>query len=153
MLSLNRNLSKDDIVYTTENKKGKLFQGSLVEVTVYTKKDIVEEIPKALQTKKRDTVPNDNNSTNIVEQTTTTSTSSQAPVYNLEDNELSQKVFNEYQIPLYIEKDLNVSDNDIVHLLKNLVILITLEILKTYKFLIINIMDLLSFQLLSNNRY
>ena len=40
-------------------------------------------------------VSNDNNSTNIVEQTTTTSTSSQAPVYNLEDNELSQKVFNE----------------------------------------------------------
>ena len=37
-------------------------------------------------------VSNNNNSTEVI---LTTSTSSQAPVYNLEDNELSQKVFNE----------------------------------------------------------
>ena len=37
-------------------------------------------------------VSNNNNSTEVI---LTTSTSSQTPVYNLEDNELSQKVFNE----------------------------------------------------------
>ena len=43
------NLTKDDIVYTTNSKKGKLFQGSITEVTVYQKKDIVNEIKNYLK--------------------------------------------------------------------------------------------------------
>lgn len=47
---LNENkLSKEDIVYTSTSKKGKLFQGSLVEVTVYQKKDIIEEFKSYLK--------------------------------------------------------------------------------------------------------
>ena len=42
------NVAKEDIVYTTTNKKGKLFQGALVEVTAYLKKDIYEEIKSYL---------------------------------------------------------------------------------------------------------
>lgn len=43
------NLSKDDIIYTSKEKKGKLFQGTLVEVTVYQKKDIIEEFKSYLK--------------------------------------------------------------------------------------------------------
>lgn len=39
---------KDDIVYTTLTKKGKLFQGNIVEVTVYPKKEIWEEVKNYL---------------------------------------------------------------------------------------------------------
>lgn len=47
---LNENkLSKEDIIYTSTSKKGKLFQGSLVEVTVYQKKDIIEEFKSYLK--------------------------------------------------------------------------------------------------------
>ena len=43
------NLNKEDIVYTTITKKGKLFQGNIEEVTVYQKKDILEEIKNYLK--------------------------------------------------------------------------------------------------------
>lgn len=42
------NLTKDDVVYTHQSKKGKLFQGNLVEVTIYPKKSIIEEIKNYL---------------------------------------------------------------------------------------------------------
>ncbi len=42
------NLVQDDIIYTTNNKKGKLFQGSLVEVNVFPKKAIIDEIKQYL---------------------------------------------------------------------------------------------------------
>lgn len=38
------NLSKDEIIYTVNDKKGKLFQGNLKEVTVYKKETINNEI-------------------------------------------------------------------------------------------------------------
>ena len=37
-------LTKDEIVYTSRDKKGKLFQGNLKEVTVYKKTDINDAI-------------------------------------------------------------------------------------------------------------
>ena len=43
------NLNKEDIVWTSTTKKGKLFQGSIEEVTVYQKKDILEEIKAYLK--------------------------------------------------------------------------------------------------------
>ena len=43
------NLNKDDIVFTSLTKKGKLFQGNITEVTVYQKKDILEEIKNYLK--------------------------------------------------------------------------------------------------------
>lgn len=43
------NLNKDDIVFTSLTKKGKLFQGNIVEVTVYQKKNILEEIKNYLK--------------------------------------------------------------------------------------------------------
>lgn len=43
------NLTKEEIVYTTSEKKGKLFQGNIKEVTVYKKEDINNEIKKYLQ--------------------------------------------------------------------------------------------------------
>ena len=43
------NLNKEEIVYTTKEKKGKLFQGTLKEITVYQKKDINEEIKEFLR--------------------------------------------------------------------------------------------------------
>ncbi len=42
------NLKLDDVVYTHTLKKGKLFQGSIVEVSLYLKKDIIEEIKEYL---------------------------------------------------------------------------------------------------------
>lgn len=42
------NLVQDDIIYTINNKKGKLFQGSLVEVNVFPKKAIIDEIKQYL---------------------------------------------------------------------------------------------------------
>lgn len=38
------NLTKDEIIYTVNDKKGKLFQGNLKEVTVYKKETINNEI-------------------------------------------------------------------------------------------------------------
>ncbi len=47
---LNENaLNKDEIVYKTSVKKGKLFQGNVNEVIVYTKNDINQEIKKFLE--------------------------------------------------------------------------------------------------------
>ena len=43
------NLTKDEIVYTSHDKKGKLFQGTLKEVTVYKKTDINDSIKKFLK--------------------------------------------------------------------------------------------------------
>ena len=43
------NLNKDEIVYTSQDKKGKLFQGTLKEVTVYKKADINDAIKKFLK--------------------------------------------------------------------------------------------------------
>ena len=43
------NLTKDEIVFTTCDKKGKLFQGNLKEVTVYKKETIINEIKNYLQ--------------------------------------------------------------------------------------------------------
>ncbi len=43
------NLNKEDIVFTSLTKKGKLFQGNITEVTVYQKKDILEEIKSYLK--------------------------------------------------------------------------------------------------------
>ena len=43
------NLTKDEIVYTSHDKKGKLFQGALKEVTVYKKTDINDAIKKFLK--------------------------------------------------------------------------------------------------------
>ncbi len=43
------NLNKDDIVYTSHEKKGKLFQGNVFEVTVYQKSDINESIKSYLK--------------------------------------------------------------------------------------------------------
>ena len=43
------NLNKEEIVYTTKEKKGKLFQGTLKEITVYQKKDINEEIKEYIR--------------------------------------------------------------------------------------------------------
>ena len=43
------NLTKDEIVYTSHDKKGKLFQGTLKEVTVYKKTDINDAIKKFLK--------------------------------------------------------------------------------------------------------
>ena len=37
------NLKEEDIIYTSNSKKGKLFQGNLVEVTVYQKKHLLNE--------------------------------------------------------------------------------------------------------------
>ena len=48
MLSEN-NLTKDEIVYTSHDKKGKLFQGTLKEVTVYKKTDINDAIKEFLK--------------------------------------------------------------------------------------------------------
>ena len=43
------NLSKDEIIYTVNEKKGKLFQGNLKEVTVYKKETINNEIKNYLK--------------------------------------------------------------------------------------------------------
>ena len=43
------NLTKDEIVYTSHDKKGKLFQGTLKEVTVYKKADINDAIKEFLK--------------------------------------------------------------------------------------------------------
>ena len=43
------NLTKDEIVYTSQDKKGKLFQGTLKEVTVYKKADINDAIKEFLK--------------------------------------------------------------------------------------------------------
>ena len=43
------NLTKDEIVYTSHDKKGKLFQGNLKEVTVYKKTDINNSIKEFLK--------------------------------------------------------------------------------------------------------
>lgn len=43
------NLTKDEIVYTSHDKKGKLFQGNLKEVTVYKKSDINDAIKEFLK--------------------------------------------------------------------------------------------------------
>ena len=43
------NLTKDEIVYTSHDKKGKLFQGNLKEVTVYKKETINNEIKNYLK--------------------------------------------------------------------------------------------------------
>ena len=43
------NLTKDEIIYTVNDKKGKLFQGNLKEVTVYKKATINEEIKNYLK--------------------------------------------------------------------------------------------------------
>lgn len=43
------NLTKDEIVYTSHDKKGKLFQGTLKEVTVYKKTDINDAIKEFLK--------------------------------------------------------------------------------------------------------
>ncbi|MGN0974117.1 MAG: protein jag [Bacilli bacterium] len=43
------NLSKEEVVYTTCSKKGKLFQGNLVEVSVYLKNDINNAIKDYLK--------------------------------------------------------------------------------------------------------
>ena len=43
------NLTKDEIVYTSHDKKGKLFQGTLKEVTVYKKTDINNSIKEFLK--------------------------------------------------------------------------------------------------------
>ena len=43
------NLTKEDIIYKSTTKKGKLFQGNLVEVTVYPKTAIIEEIKDYLK--------------------------------------------------------------------------------------------------------
>ena len=43
------NLTKDEIVYTSRDKKGKLFQGTLKEVTVYKKTDINDAIKEFLK--------------------------------------------------------------------------------------------------------
>lgn len=43
------NLSKDEIIYTVNDKKGKLFQGNLKEVTVYKKETINNEIKNYLK--------------------------------------------------------------------------------------------------------
>ena len=42
-------LTKDEIVYTSHDKKGKLFQGNLKEVTVYKKTDINDAIKEFLK--------------------------------------------------------------------------------------------------------
>ena len=42
-------LTKDEIVYTSHDKKGKLFQGTLKEVTVYKKTDINDAIKDFLK--------------------------------------------------------------------------------------------------------
>ena len=42
-------LTKDEIVYTSHDKKGKLFQGTLKEVTVYKKTDINNSIKEFLK--------------------------------------------------------------------------------------------------------
>ena len=42
-------LTKDEIVYTSRDKKGKLFQGNLKEVTVYKKTDINDAIKEFLK--------------------------------------------------------------------------------------------------------
>ena len=42
-------LTKDEIVYTSHDKKGKLFQGTLKEVTVYKKTDINDAIKEFLK--------------------------------------------------------------------------------------------------------
>ena len=44
-----KNLSKDEIIYTVSDKKGKLFQGNLKEVTVYKKETINNEIKNYLK--------------------------------------------------------------------------------------------------------
>ena len=43
------NLSKSDVIVKSVNKKGKLFQGTLCEVTVYPKSAIYEEIKAFLK--------------------------------------------------------------------------------------------------------
>ena len=43
------NLSKDEIIYMVNDKKGKLFQGNLKEVTVYKKETINNEIKNYLK--------------------------------------------------------------------------------------------------------
>ena len=43
------NLTKDEIIYTVNDKKGKLFQGNLKEVTVYKKETINNEIKDYLK--------------------------------------------------------------------------------------------------------
>ena len=43
------NLTKEDIIYKSATKKGKLFQGNLIEVTVYPKTAIIEEIKDYLK--------------------------------------------------------------------------------------------------------
>lgn len=43
------NLEQEDIVYKSVTKKGKLFQGNLVEVTVYPKDKIYEEVKDYLK--------------------------------------------------------------------------------------------------------
>ena len=43
------NLNRDDILWTSLEKKGKLFQGNITEITVYQKKDILEEIKNYLK--------------------------------------------------------------------------------------------------------
>ena len=46
---IENNLTKDEIVYTSHDKKGKLFQGTLKEVTVYKKSDINDAIKEFLK--------------------------------------------------------------------------------------------------------
>ena len=43
------NLNRDDILWTSLEKKGKLFQGNITEITVYQKKDILEEVKNYLK--------------------------------------------------------------------------------------------------------
>ena len=43
------NLTKEEIVYTSHEKKGKLFQGNIKEVTVYRKEDINNAIKEFLK--------------------------------------------------------------------------------------------------------
>ena len=46
---IENNLTKNEIVYTSHDKKGKLFQGNLKEVTVYKKTDINDAIKEFLK--------------------------------------------------------------------------------------------------------
>ena len=43
------NLEKEDIVYTSCEKKGKLFQGNLIEVTLMPKTSIYDEVKSFLK--------------------------------------------------------------------------------------------------------
>ena len=43
------NLNKDDVIWTSTTKKGKLFQGNITEVTVYQKKELLENVKNYLK--------------------------------------------------------------------------------------------------------